>query len=81
MLLRRASLYCLNATFKAVGFNKMPDVSLSSLLLLNTLSIRVDDCSANLVGRVIFRKNPTVIKLSKQSLKCLFLIIFNKSML
>ena len=28
----------------------MPDVSLSSMLLLNTLSIKVEDCSVNLVG-------------------------------
>ena len=39
----------------------MPDVSHSSKLLLNTLSIRVEDCSVNLVGNVIFGKNPTVI--------------------
>ena len=52
----------------------MPDVSLSSKLLLNTLSIRVKDCSVNLVGDVIFGKNPTVIKLSKKSLKCSFVL-------
>ena len=49
----------------------MPDVSLSSKLLLNTLSIRVEDCSVNLVGNVIFGKNPTVIKLSKKIIEVL----------
>ena len=56
----------------------MSDVSLSSKLLLNTLSFRVEDCSVNLVGNVIFGKNPTVIKLSKKSLKCLFLSLTNQ---
>ena len=47
----------------------MPDVSLSSILLLNTLSIKVKDCSVNLVGNVIFGKKTVVIRLSKNSLK------------
>ena len=45
------------------------------------LSIKDADCPAILVGRVIFGKNPLEIKLSKNSLKCAFLWIFNKSML
>ena len=48
-----------------ICFNRMPDVSLSSILLLNTLSIKVEDCSVNLVGNVILGKKPVVTRLSK----------------
>ena len=57
----------------------MPDISSSSILLPNILSIRVEDCSVNLVGNVIFEKNPTMIKLSKNHWSaCLCLSLANQ---
>ena len=50
----------------------MPDDSLSSILLLNTLSMSDEDCSVNLVSKVIFGKKPTVVKLSKRKTNVTF---------
>ena len=47
---------------------------------MNILSIKVADCQAILVGRVILVKNPQEINLSNNLLKCTFHWIFNKSM-